>query len=271
MHPLDDPEFIRLHRHVESDDDLYDEDPSDARSVASRNSSDGRRSGSPLPPDHSPSSTSTKLKKEKDSYPVDRKSRKSHDDDHLRVPQDTAGASSSSSASSPSSPAQGKKRGFFGKLKDKAIGTKEEREAHRKAVAARRKEEERLYYERRDAMLARRMQEQENERAAYEKAGVAWDGGRYGGGYNSGYGNSYGGGYQQGRYGPPTMNAYGGPTYQDPYAYGSSPYYGRQQRGGYGGGGGGGGLATSLIGGAVAGLLLGKSQSIHFLLFFTYL
>jgi len=125
-----------------------------------------------------------------------------------------------------------KKRGFFGRLKDKAIGTKEEREAARKAREARYREQERLYYEHRDAMLARRMQQMEQERAAYERAGTY----RNNGGYNA-----------------PQMNAYGGPTYQDPYAYGQSPYNYNRGNSGFGGGGA---ALTGLIGGLLLGDLL---------------
>jgi len=213
VHPLEDPEFIRLHRTEEDDHPDSDDDHSHHSASNSR----------------PPSVTTGKLQKE---YPRDEK--KSHpDDDHLRVPSTEGEGSSHKGARSDE---KGKKRGFFGKLKDKAIGTKEEREAARKAREARAREEERLYYERRDAMLARRVQQMEREQAAYERAGLAYPPGQYG--YN-------------GQVPPPQMNAYGGPTYQDPYVYGQSPY--RNQRG-YGGGGGGG---TALIGGLLGGLLLG--------------
>lgn len=194
---------------------------------------------SPRPPSAA-SGTSGKLQKE---YPRDEK-RPRADGDRLKVPSADGAESSRSSHSRSSSHSddKGKKRGFFGKLKDKAIGTKEEREAARKAREARYREEERLYYERRDAMLARRMQQMEQERAAYERAGAAYP-------YNGPYG--YGGQPMQ----PPQMNAYGGPTYQNPSVYGQSPYS-NQRRGGYGSGGGMG-PGGAVLGGLLGGLLLG--------------
>jgi hypothetical protein len=186
------------------------------------------------------SGTIGKLQKE---YPRDEK-KPYADDDHLKVPS-TDGAESSHSRSSHGDE-KGKKRGFFGKLKDRAIGTKEEREAARKAREARYREEERLYYERRDAMLARRMQQMEQERAAYERAGTSYP-------YNGSYG--YGGQSMQ----PPQMNAYGGPTYQNPSAYGQSPYSSQQR--GYGGGGGMG-AGGAALGGLLGGLLLGQCPGV---------
>lgn len=215
VHPLDDPEFIRLHRTEE--DARLDSDDDDSHLNT-----------------RPPSSTSVKAEKE---YPRDEK-KPHHDDDHLKVPSKEGAESSRPGQSRTESQGdeKGKKRGFFGKLKDRAIGTKEEREAARKAREARHREEERLYYERRDALLALRMQQIEQERAAYERAGTAYP-------YNGPYG--YGRQPMQ----PPQMNAYGGPTYQNPIVYGQSPYA-NQRRGGGGG--------TALVGGLLGGLLLGK-------------
>lgn len=243
VHPLDDPEFTRAHQ-LDGDDDL--------------DSDDGRSGHNSRPPSaQSGVSDSGKLKKS--PYPDEKKSRRNDDDDnHLHVPS-TAGASSSSSSgrhsrtpsqqSVASVNSQQKKRGFFGKLKDELIGTKEERAAAKAQREARRKEEERLYYERRDAMMARRLQEQEAERQAWERAGRQYQQQRQQYGY---------------RTGPPQMNAYGGPTYQDPYTYGASPYgrrgYGNSYGNGYGqqrGGGSGLGGGAALAGGLIGGLLLG--------------
>ncbi|KAF8284628.1 hypothetical protein DL93DRAFT_2092300 [Clavulina sp. PMI_390] len=225
VHPLDDPDFVRTHR----GDDASDLDESvDTHSQRPPSPYGGDSKGS--------------------DYPEDKKARR-NDDDHLQVPS-TAGAGSSKghsrtdSAASGSSTSAAKKRGFFGKLKDKALGTKEEREAARKERERRRKEEERLYYERRDAMMAARQQQMEVQRAAYEERQR-----RYAEQQQQYYQQA---GYApQGQYyGRPPMNAYGGPTYQDPYAYGASPYGRRQQGGGIGPGG-------ALLGGVVGGLLLG--------------
>lgn len=220
-------------------------------------SDDGHSAQSHSRPTSATSDTLADDKRKKNEFSNDKKSRR-RDDDHLQVPS-TAGAGSSSSGSRPSghartesatstsSVADGKKRGFFGKLKDKAIGTKEEREAARKERERRRAEEERLYYERRDAMLARHVQQMEEQRAAYARAGGSGHPGLQG--------------RQDYYYSRPAMNAYGGPTYQDPYQYGRSPYgYGQQQpryyqqqrSSGLGGGG-------ALLGGLVGGLLLGAS------------
>ncbi|KAG1757719.1 hypothetical protein EDB19DRAFT_1658672 [Suillus lakei] len=139
-----------------------------------------------------------------------------------------------------------RKRGMFGKLKDKAIGTKEEREAHKKQKAEERAREEELLREARRRNL--------EERAAYmqQHGGYA----PYGGSTSYGYpGNS--GGY--GRYGPPAG---------DPYAYDNRYGGGGFGGGGFGGGGfggrrngrsgfGSGGMALPLLGGLAGGLLLG--------------
>ncbi|KAH9984176.1 hypothetical protein BJV77DRAFT_1039197 [Russula vinacea] len=121
------------------------------------------------------------------------------------------------------------KRGFFGKLKDKAIGTKEERDAYRK-------EQER--------MIAA-------QRARYAQEQALYDQGTYRGGLR--------GGPCRQRYGPPAGNPYTyGPAYGSGYGYG----YGYDDYGGYGrrrgrgmGGGMGGGLP--ILGALAGGLLLG--------------
>jgi len=136
------------------------------------------------------------------------------------------------------------KRGFFGKLKDKAIGTKEEREAHRKEQARLDVERQRQYTEMINAQRAEYAQEQ----ALYDQRYRAGPSCRRSGPQ---------------RYGPPPG---------DPYMYG--PEYGRGYGyGGYGGyegygdysrgrgcrrrnnGLGGGGLP--LLGALAGGLLLG--------------
>ncbi|KAG2154702.1 hypothetical protein DEU56DRAFT_769838 [Suillus clintonianus] len=122
-----------------------------------------------------------------------------------------------------------RKRGMFGKLKDKAIGTKEEREAHKRQRAEERAREEEQLREARRRNL--------EERAAYlqQHGGYA----PYGGSTSYGYPQA---GY--GMYGPPAG---------DPYGYNG----GRGRYGGRSGGFGGGGLALPLLGGLAGGLLLG--------------
>jgi hypothetical protein len=127
-----------------------------------------------------------------------------------------------------------KRRSFLGKLKDKAIGTKEEREAAAREKEAKRREMEREYVERRNAML----QQQAAQQTAYQQA------------------------YGQMVHPAPPMGAYGAPG--SGYGYGSGGYgfgsgYGGNYGGGYsrGGGMGGGGMALPLLGGLAGGLLLG--------------
>ncbi|KII93830.1 hypothetical protein PLICRDRAFT_49848 [Plicaturopsis crispa FD-325 SS-3] len=128
-----------------------------------------------------------------------------------------------------------KKRGFFGKMKDKAIGTKEEREAYNRQVAAAEQRQQQRRVE--QYRQLQQMQAQNPRRSGLGGLG----GGGLGGGYSSysgGYGGGYGGGFGSPRYGPPA----GYP----------------QQRSRFGGGGfGGGGMAMPLLGGMAGGLLLG--------------
>ncbi|KAG1817782.1 hypothetical protein EV424DRAFT_1472848 [Suillus variegatus] len=143
-------------------------------------------------------------------------------------------AKSSGSAASPSIDERNeeRKRGMFGKLKDKAIGTKEEREAHKKQKAEERAREEELRHEARRRNL--------EERAAYMQQHGGYP--PYGG---YGYPDYSGGSYGQSRYGPPAG---------DPYGY-NDGRYGRasgNRRGGFGGG-----MALPLLGGLAGGLLLG--------------
>jgi len=135
------------------------------------------------------------------------------------------------------SPSAAKKRGFFAKMKDKAIGTKEEREAYRREMARidmeRRKQREVAI---RAQQAAYRKQEeawqrqQQLQRQQFSQAGPSQFG-------YSGYGQ------QQAYYPPP-----GAP-------YGRTEYVYQQQQQSRGFGGGGGGLA--LLGGLAGGLLLG--------------
>lgn len=148
-----------------------------------------------------------------------------------------------------------RKRGVFAKLKDKTIGTKEEREAHRKHKEEEReahkkqKDAEREAYRKRRAEERAREEEELREarrrnleeRAAYMQShgGYPPYGGQGYGGYGGYPGRGYGGGYS-GQYGPPMG---------DPYAYDTR----RTGRSGFGGGG----LALPLLGGLAGGLLLG--------------
>jgi hypothetical protein len=136
---------------------------------------------------------------------------------------------------SPDSSKKGKeKRGFFGKLKDKAIGTKEEREAYKKEQAKIEGERRRQRAEMIRAQRARYAQEQ----ARYAQQQAAYNQGQYPAGP-----------YQQ-RFGPPPGNPYG------------------RGYGGYGGGGGygygydypqrqRGSSAVPILGALAGGLLLG--------------
>ncbi|KAI0068319.1 hypothetical protein BV25DRAFT_1911313 [Artomyces pyxidatus] len=152
-------------------------------------------------------------------------------------------------------PSKGKgKRNFFGKIKDKAIGTKEEREAHKKEMQ--RIQAER--YKQRQELLRAQQERFAKRQAEYEEAQ-----------------RQRAAQFPPQQYGPPSGNPYamyGDRGYGDPYAYGSpgygynnnayvDPYYGNNGygRGGRGGGfgGGGGGSALPLIGALAGGLLLG--------------
>lgn len=138
----------------------------------------------------------------------------------------------------PDSSKKGKeKRGFFGKLKDKAIGTKEEREAYKKEQARIENERQRQRAEMIRAQRARYAQEQ--ARLAQQQAL-----------YNQQYAS--GSSYPQ-RYGPPPGNPYAGygPGYGGGYGngYGYDDYPQRRQRGGN--------SALPLLGALAGGLLLG--------------
>ncbi|TDL28596.1 hypothetical protein BD410DRAFT_893577 [Rickenella mellea] len=113
------------------------------------------------------------------------------------------------------------KRGFFGKLKDKAVGTKEEREAARLA-------EQRMMEERR-----RRMQEAAAQGRFPQGPGYPQQAGFSQGGFHQGY-------PQPGYY----PQQYGAPAFAPP-----------QRRAGFGGGG----FGVPLLGGLAGGLLLGEA------------
>ncbi|KAG2159713.1 uncharacterized protein EDB93DRAFT_1237008 [Suillus bovinus] len=148
------------------------------------------------------------------------------------VPLRTNAQSSQSTVSPPvDEHHEERKRGMFGKLKDKTIGTKEEREAHKRQKAEERAREEELRREARRRNL--------EERAAYMQQHGGYP--PYGG---YGYSPDYSGGYSgRSQYGPPVG---------DPYAYNEGPYGRRSRRGGFGGG-----MALPLLGGLAGGLLLG--------------
>ncbi|KAF8481077.1 hypothetical protein DFH94DRAFT_737849 [Russula ochroleuca] len=158
--------------------------------------------------------------------------------------QDSGSMVPNDDEASPNSKGKGK-RGFFGKLKDKAIGTKEERDAYKR-------EQERIEMERRQ----RHAEMITAQRARYAQEQALYNQGQYRGG-------PLGGSSRQ-RYGPPAGNPYTyGPEYGSGYGYG----YGYDDYGGYGGGGnrrgrrgmGGGGLGGGLpiLGALAGGLLLG--------------
>ncbi|KAH7912584.1 hypothetical protein BJ138DRAFT_769532 [Hygrophoropsis aurantiaca] len=112
-----------------------------------------------------------------------------------------------------------RKRGMFGKLKDKAIGTKEEREAHKKQKQEARVREEEEYQRKRMENLRARQEYLQRGSHGYP-----------------GYGSAP-------MYGPPVGSPYG---------------YGGYSQSGYGGRGVGmGGMGMGLLGGLAGGLLLG--------------
>ena len=170
-----------------------------------------------------------------------------------------AGPSGSTATPPTDEQREARKRGLLAKLKDKTIGTKEEREAHRKQKEEEREAHKKQKEEEREAHRKQKEAEREayrkwkaeerareeeelrearrrnlEERAAYmQRHGGYPPYGEYGGypGYNGGY---------SGMYGPPVG---------DPYAYNSR----RTGRTGFGGGG----MALPLLGGLAGGLLLG--------------
>jgi len=133
------------------------------------------------------------------------------------------------------------KRGFFGKLKDKAIGTKEERQAHKKERERIERERMRQRAEMLKLQRERYAQQQAQQRALYSQG--------------------YAGPSSYPRYGPPPGN---------PYAYDPYGGYGYGGGGGYGYGGGGGygygyprgrsrgSSAVPILGALAGGLLLGE-------------
>lgn len=179
-----------------------------------------------------------------------------------------------------------KERGFFGKIKDKTIGTKEEREEAKRQQAVRSRSSESEYLAVSDSLIVMQLMEaaaQKRKQELYEQrrkqyieqrrqqrlAQNAYASSSYGGrpGYGGGgYGGSnYGGGPGYGYAGGgATRPYYNQPAYNQPYyqpAYGApqgDPYLYGGGGGGYGQrrGGGGGNVALPLLGGLAGGLLL---------------
>ncbi|KAH8102428.1 hypothetical protein BXZ70DRAFT_1006354 [Cristinia sonorae] len=138
-----------------------------------------------------------------------------------------------------------KHRGFFGKMKDKAIGTKEEREEDR----------------RREMIAAQRFAEQRRQQRMSSPYYDDFYGGSSGFATSAPFGTSSMG-RQTGAFGP-RMTMYAAPT-GNPYGFGQPGYggfgaygNGRRTGGGFGGGGFGGGMGLPLLGGLAGGLLLG--------------
>ncbi|PAV22272.1 WW Rsp5 WWP domain containing [Pyrrhoderma noxium] len=147
----------------------------------------------------------------------------------------TAGSSSMSQDGDTSTNSKDKgKRGFFGKIKDKAIGTKEEREAAKR-------EEQRVAEERRRILAAERQQRQQH--MYYDQQQRYQQQGGYGQQYGVPQGGYYGGGAPAG-YGP---------------GYPGQTYYPVQQQQQQRRSGLGGGMALPLLGGLAGGLLLGEA------------
>ncbi|KAI0830720.1 hypothetical protein BC628DRAFT_1355309 [Trametes gibbosa] len=208
VHPFEDEQFLREHPDVRD-----------------RLARDHRATPSEAPPPYTP---------RRHSY----SGSSSHTSgSHLNVPTEDR----RNAHSQPGTPAVEKPqhdRGFFGKLKDKAIGTKEEREAKRREE--RRQEE--LYMQQLAEQHRRRQQQRMSsplgglgslgQRRAYGQSMYAAPMGNpygMGGGFSGGYG---GGGLGGG------LGGFGG---------------GRYGRSGFGGGG----LGFPLLAGAAGGLLLG--------------
>jgi hypothetical protein len=139
------------------------------------------------------------------------------------VPDDDA-------ASPDSSKKEKEKRGFFGKLKDKAIGTKEEREAHKREQARIERERQRQHAEMISAQRARYAQQQQQQQDYYNRG-------------------LYPAGPSQPRYGPPP-----GAPYMYDSGYGPGYGYGN---GGYQRQGASTGSALPILGALAGGLLLG--------------
>ncbi|RPD64975.1 hypothetical protein L227DRAFT_571427 [Lentinus tigrinus ALCF2SS1-6] len=187
VHPYEDEQFLREHPDIR--DRLARESPSDA------------------PPPYSP---------RRHSYSG------SSSGSRLNVPE--RNDAMRTSISQPGTPGVSQQnRGLFGKLKDKAIGTKEEREARRRED--KRREEEYM----RQLAEQRRLRQQ-----AIERQRMSSPIGRYG----SGYGPQYGAPYGQPMYAAPTSSPFG--------------MGGMRRTGGFGGG-----IGMPLLAGAAGGLLLG--------------
>jgi len=163
-----------------------------------------------------------------------------------------------------------KQRGFFAKLKDKAIGTKEEREE------ARRQEAQMMQQmaEQRRQQLVQRQQAAELQRqqfAAQQTSSRGFNNDQYAYGPPAGSPGLYygGGGFGRDRWDRHghrglrgRFDRFGGGGYQDQgyydQGYYDDPYDRQRGRGGFGGGGfGGGGIGLPLLGGLAGGLLLG--------------
>ncbi|KAI0778589.1 hypothetical protein BD413DRAFT_489994 [Trametes elegans] len=200
VHPYEDDEFLRGHP-----------------SIRDRLARERRGTPSEAPPPYSP---------RRHSYSG------ASSGSHLSVPTDDRRGAHSQ----PGTPSvqQQHDRGFFGKLKDKAIGTKEEREARRQEE----KRQQELYLKR----LAEQRRLAQQQRASQRMSSP------FGGMGSSPFGSM--GGYSQ----RPT---YGRPMYAAPLG---NPY---TMGGGFGGRGygrsgfGGGGIGLPLLAGAAGGLLLG--------------
>ncbi|EIW86848.1 hypothetical protein CONPUDRAFT_161483 [Coniophora puteana RWD-64-598 SS2] len=129
---------------------------------------------------------------------------------------------------------EGRKRGMFSRLKDKALGTKEEREAHKRQQAEERARAEEEYRQARVQNLRARAAAMQQIHQGRPIGGSAYAG-------YPGMSGSLGG---PSRYGPP-----GG----TPWANDGYPQSAYTRRAGFGGGG----MALPLLGGLAGGLLLG--------------
>ncbi|KAI0361179.1 hypothetical protein OH77DRAFT_403563 [Trametes cingulata] len=145
----------------------------------------------------------------------------------LNVPADDRPA-----YSQPGTPGPAHERGFFGKLKDKAIGTKEEREAKRQEEIRRQK----AYME----QLAEQRRRAQQQRTS------------------SPFGGGLGGYSQRPMYSQPVYAAPMGNPWTMGGGLGGGGLLGGRRYGGSGlGGFGGGGIGMPLLAGAAGGLLLG--------------
>jgi len=218
VHPYEDEQFLDAH-------------PEIRERLAKTRETTPPPSTDELPPPYTPRRHSYSGPS-KSGSDMDPKSKSGKGSTSNAVAGSSSGAGSSRAGSSKEAQmAEAKRRGFFGKIKDKAIGTKEEREEARRqeAIIQRRRAEQRrrAYEEMRRQEEEYRRQQAENARLYYQQQPQ--------------YGRSY--------YAPPTGDPYGYNNYGGYESYGR--YQHPQQSSGFGG------VGLPLLGGLAGGLILG--------------